>query len=76
MERQKINDKDSRMTGNIISIGYDSKEEILEIEYKLGYLYQYHKVPKEVYERLMSERNKIEFVQQRIAKVYRNQRLK
>lgn len=76
MERQPVEDKDSRMIGNLVSIGYDPEQEIMEIEYNLGYLYQYHKVPKEVYERLMSERNKIEFVQQRIAKIYRNQRLK
>jgi len=76
MERQALEDKDSRMLGNLISIGYDPEQEILEIEYQQGYLYQYHKVPKEVYERLMSERNKIVFVQTRIAKIYRNQRLK
>ncbi len=76
MERQPVSDKDNRMIGNMISIGYDSEKEILEIEYNLGYLYQYHKVPKEVYDRLMNERNKIAFVQERIAKVYKNQRLK
>lgn len=76
MERQALEDKDSRMLGNLISVGYDPEQEILEIEYQQGYLYQYHKVPKEVYERLMSERNKIVFVQTRIAKIYRNQRLK
>lgn len=76
MERQPVEDKDSRMIGNLVSIGYDSDNQVLEVEYKLGYIYQYHKVPKDVYERLISERNKIEFVQQRIAKVYRNQRLK
>lgn len=76
MERQPIIDNDSRRIGNLVSIGYDPESQILEIEYKMGYLYQYHKVPKDVYERLMSEKNKIEFVQQRIAKVYRGHRLK
>ncbi|HNW05635.1 MAG TPA: KTSC domain-containing protein [archaeon] len=76
MERQPVDGKDSRLIGNLVSIGYDPDSQILEIEYRLGYIYQYHKVPKEVYERLMSERNKIGFVQERIAKIYRNQRLK
>lgn len=76
MERQPLEDRDNRMIGNIISIGYDEEKEILEIEYQLGYIYQYHKVPKSAYEKLMSERNKIAFVQERIAKVYRNQRIK
>ena len=76
MERQPLEDRDNRMIGNLISIGYDSEKEILEIEYQLGYIYQYHKVPKSVYDKLMSERNKIAFVQERIAKVFRNQRIK
>ncbi len=76
MERQPVDDRDHRMIGNLVSIGYDAENEILEIEYQLGYIYQYHKVPKSAYDKLMSERNKIVFVQERIAKVYRNQRLK
>jgi len=76
MERQILEDKDSRMTGNLRSIGYDEEKEILEIEYNLGFIYQYHKVPKSVYEKLMSEKNKIVFVQERIAKQFRSQRIK
>ncbi|HOW29883.1 MAG TPA: KTSC domain-containing protein [archaeon] len=76
MERQPVDDRDHRMIGNLVSIGYDAENEILEIEYQLGYIYQYLKVPKSAYDKLMSERNKIVFVQERIAKVYRNQRLK
>ena len=76
MERQILEDKDSRMTGNLRSIGYDEEKEILEIEYNLGFIYQYHKVPKSVYKKLMSEKNKIVFVQERIAKQFRSQRIK
>lgn len=75
MDRQPITD-DRSINGNIISMGYDEEKEILEIEYVQGFLYQYHKVPKEVYAKLLAERNKISFVQSRIAKVYRNQRIK
>lgn len=76
MERQPLEDKDNRMTGNLRSIGYDSEKEILEIEYTLGFIYQYYSVPKSVYEKLMSEKNKIVFVQERISKQFRSQRIK
>ncbi|MFA5745962.1 MAG: KTSC domain-containing protein [archaeon] len=76
MERQPVDDNNHKMIGNIVSIGYDPELEVLEVEYQLGYLYQYLKVPKETYDKLMNERNKITFVQERIAKVYKNQRIK
>jgi hypothetical protein len=64
------------MIGNLRSVGYDSEKNILEIEYNLGFIYQYYSVPKEMFDKLMSERNKIVFVQERIAKQYRSQRIK
>lgn len=76
MERTPLEDKDSRMVGNLRSVGYDSEKNILEIEYNLGFIYQYYSVPKEMFDKLMSERNKIVFVQERIAKQYRSQRIK
>lgn len=76
MERQALDNLDPRMIGNIISVGYDAKEEILEIEYKLGFIYQYYKVPKSIYDKLIEEKNKILFVQERIAKIYKSQRIK
>ncbi|MDD3245180.1 MAG: KTSC domain-containing protein [Candidatus ainarchaeum sp.] len=76
MERTPLEDKDSRMIGNLRSVGYDSEKNILEIEYNLGFIYQYYSVPKEMFDKLMSERNKIVFVQERIAKQYRSQRIK
>lgn len=76
MERTPLEDKDSRMIGNLRSVGYDTEKNILEIEYNLGFIYQYYSVPKEMFDKLMSERNKIVFVQERIAKQYRSQRIK
>lgn len=76
MERTPLEDKDSRMVGNLRSVGYDSEKNILEIEYNLGFIYQYYSVSKEMFDKLMSERNKIVFVQERIAKQYRSQRIK
>jgi hypothetical protein len=41
-------------SSNIASIGYDSENEILEVEFNHGGVYQYSDVPQDVYEELMS----------------------
>lgn len=41
-------------SSNLASIGYDTENEILEIEFNHGGVYQYFNVPEEVYEELMS----------------------
>jgi hypothetical protein len=41
-------------SSNLKSVGYDSENEILEIEFKSGGIYQYSKVPEVVYSKLMS----------------------
>ena len=75
MERKKLDDN-KYLIGNMICIGYDEEKKILEIEYVHGFLYQYHNVPKEIYDKLMAEESKITFVQERIAKMFRAQRIK
>lgn len=48
MERQSVE------SSNLASIGYDAENEILEIEFNHGGIYQYFDVPENVYEELMS----------------------
>lgn len=48
MNRQSVE------SSNIASIGYDAENEILEIEFNQGGIYQYFDVPENVYEELMS----------------------
>lgn len=36
-------------SSNVISVGYDEAQEILEVEFKGGSVYQYFSVPIEVY---------------------------
>lgn len=48
MNRQQVK------SSNLASIGYDAKNEILEIEFNHGGVYQYSGVPKEKYEALMN----------------------
>ena len=40
-------------SSNLASVGYDEGNEILEIEFNHGGIYQYFEVPKEEYEALM-----------------------
>lgn len=51
MERQSVR------SSNLASIGYDETNEILEIEFLNGGIYQYTKVPFDVYEELMIARS-------------------
>lgn len=48
MERQKVE------SSNLASIGYDAKNEILEIEFNHGGIYKYFDVPVNVYDELMN----------------------
>tara|TARA_R110002049_G_scaffold272440_1_gene449970 strand:+ start:2417 stop:2629 length:213 start_codon:yes stop_codon:yes gene_type:complete len=41
-------------SSNLASVGYDAENEILEIEFNNGGVYQYFDVPENVYEELMS----------------------
>lgn len=47
MERQSV------QSSNLASIGYDAENEILEVEFNHGGVYQYFDVPVHVYEELM-----------------------
>lgn len=48
MKRQSVE------SSNLASVGYDAENEILEVEFKHGGVYQYFDVPENVYEELMN----------------------
>jgi len=48
MKRQSVS------SSNLASVGFDEANEILEVEFKHGGVYQYEDVPVEEYEALMS----------------------
>lgn len=48
MNRQSVE------SSNLASVGYDAENEILEIEFNHGGVYQYFDVPENIYEELMS----------------------
>jgi hypothetical protein len=46
--------RNSVQSSNLSSVGYDSENQILEIEFKKSGIYQYYKVPLNVYNGLMT----------------------
>jgi hypothetical protein len=48
MKRQSVE------SSNLASVGYDAENEILEVEFKHGGVYQYFDVPNDEYEALMN----------------------
>lgn len=48
MKRQQVE------SSNLASVGYDAENEILEVEFNHGGVYQYFDVPENVYEELMN----------------------
>jgi hypothetical protein len=48
MKRQQVE------SSNLASIGYDLENQILEVEFKHGGIYQYFEVPENIFEELMN----------------------
>lgn len=53
-------------SSNIDSVGYDSEENILQIKFKSGGIYNYHNVPKRIYTTLLAAPSKGKFFHQEI----------
>ena len=65
MQRQDVD------SSNLRSVGYDADNQILEIEFKSGSVYQYFDVPATVYTALMSASSKGKYHIQWIKHSYR-----
>jgi hypothetical protein len=57
-------------SSSIISVGYDSAGQILELEFERGKVYQYFDVPEPVYKRLLESDSIGGFVNREIKDVY------
>jgi hypothetical protein len=60
-------------SSNLHSVGYDESNEVLEIQFRSGGVYQYYGVPRAVYEGLMSASSHGKYFHTYIKKVYRYQ---
>ena len=62
MEKQKVS------SSNIDLIGYDPDKLILEIAFKNGSIYQYSRIPKTVFEKLMAAKSHGKFLDAHVKK--------
>ncbi|QLL89888.1 KTSC domain-containing protein [Aeromonas caviae] len=53
--------RDAVSSSNIMSVGYDSGSETLEIEFKSGAVYQYYNVSEHLYEQFKAAPSKGQF---------------
>lgn len=54
--------RDSVVSSNIVSVGYDPQSETLEVEFQNGAVYQYYNVPQSIYEAFMAAPSKGQFL--------------
>ena len=70
MERKKVNSSQLR------SVGYDERAQLLEVELSDGAIWQYARVPGEVYRRLMAAPSIVSYYRDNIEEDYSRKRLK
>ena len=64
MEKQQVS------SSTLLSVGYDSDTQILEVEFINGNVYEYKNVPQIVYENLMSAPSCGSYFSREISKAY------
>lgn len=69
MERKRVN------SSRLRSVGYDERQQVLEIEFSNGQVWQYSRVSPEVHRRLMAAPNPTSFFDDRIAEEYSGKRV-
>ncbi len=69
MERKRVN------SSRIRSVGYDERNQVLEVELSNGTVYQYSRVSPEVHRRFMAAPNPTSFYDDRIAEEYTARRV-
>ena len=69
MERKPV------VSSNLVSVGYDRENRILEVEFRNGRIYQYFGVPEAVYISLMNAPSHGQYFHQCVRDVYPYQRI-
>lgn len=70
MERKKVS------SSHVRSIGYDAREQILEIEFFSGSVIQYSRVSSEIYRRLMASTTMKSYIEDNIQDNYTEKRIR
>lgn len=69
MERKSV------ISSNIASVGYDAATKILEVEFRLGTVWEYYDVPPEVHDALVKAGSVGSFFAGRIRNAYRSRKV-
>ncbi|SDG22031.1 KTSC domain-containing protein [Methanolobus vulcani] len=70
MNRENVRSSDLK------SVGYDSENKILEVEFNSGGIYQYSTVPEEIYSKLMSSSSHGKYFHKMIRDKYPTKKVK
>lgn len=70
MNRQNV------QSSNLRSVGYDAKNQLLEIQFHSGGVYRYFGVPESVYQGLLQAQSKGSYFGNRIRDVYKYKRIR
>jgi hypothetical protein len=70
MERQSVS------SSNLRSVGYDENNQVLEIEFQSGSVYEYFDVPQAVYAGLMNAPSKGAYLNDNIRPTYRFRKIR
>ena len=62
--------RDNVSSSNISSIGYDPKNEVLEVAFLDGSIYQYLEVPESVYKSMMKSPSKGKYLHNNLKEIY------
>ena len=62
-------------SSNILSIGYDPKNNILEVEFSNGGIYQYFDVPQSIFDEILIAESAGKFLSTQVKGVYRYAKL-
>ena len=72
IEPKRVIQREIVVSSNVVSIGYNKQNKVLEVEYNGGSIYKYNEVPIEVHEELMQrDVSKGKYIAQRIKDKYK-----
>ena len=63
-------------SSNVISVGYDENDGILEVEFAGGSVYEYYRVPKQVFDGLVASSSPGHYVATKVKDVYQYRRIR
>lgn len=63
-------------SSNIVSVGYEDDDGILEVEFSGGALYEYYRVPRQVFDGLLASSSPGQYLATNVKDVYQYRRVR